>query len=115
VKELPPERVAELVSAGEVQLVDVRTDEEYEAGHVADARHIPLDELALGAHAVERSRPVVLYCRTGDRSRTAAEAFATSGWDASSMEGGFAAWAEHGLPVEPEGGEVVAPSGLPPR
>ena len=44
----------------------------------------------------------------------AADAFAASGWDAHSIEGGLLAWAEAGLPLEPEGGEVADRSGLPP-
>ena len=113
--ELPHEQVAELVGSDAAQLVDVRTHDEYAAGHVAEARHIPLDELPRAAGALDRSRPVVLYCRGGERSRAAAEAFAASGWDAGSMAGGLLAWVERGLPLEPEDGAVTRPSGLPPR
>ena len=58
---------------------------------------------------------VVLYCRSGDRSGTAAAAFAASGRDAHSIAGGLLAWTEAGLPIEPEDGHVAERSGLPPR
>jgi rhodanese-related sulfurtransferase len=111
-EQLPPEDVKERM--GQIQLVDVRLDDEWEAGHIAGAKHIPLDSLSVRAGEIDRSQPVVLYCRSGDRSSGAADALAASGWDVQSMEGGLEAWAEKGLPLEPEDGEVIAPSGLPP-
>jgi rhodanese-related sulfurtransferase len=112
--QIAPERVAELAESGAAQLVDVRLDEEWKAGHIAGAAHIPLDSLSSRAGEIDRSKPVVLYCRSGDRSGGAADALAASGWDVHSMEGGLVAWVERGLPLEPEGGEVAAPGGLPP-
>jgi rhodanese-related sulfurtransferase len=109
---LPPEQVSDRLD--EIQLVDVRLDDEWEAGHIAGARHIPLDSLSARAGEIDRSQPVVLYCRSGDRSGGAADALAASGWDVQSMEGGLEAWVEKGLKLEPEDGEVIAPSGLPP-
>lgn len=99
---------------GELQLIDVRLDEEWEAGHIAGAKHVPLDSLASRAQEIDQSQPVVLYCRSGDRSGGAADALAASGWDVKSMEGGLVAWAERGLALEPPDGAVVSPSGLPP-
>jgi rhodanese-related sulfurtransferase len=112
---LSPERVSELVGSGAAQLIDVRTDEEYEAGHIAQALHLPLDVLPSRASELDRSKPLVLYCRGGDRSGAAAEAFAASGWDVRHLSGGLLAWVDRGLPLEPDGGEVARPSGLPPR
>jgi rhodanese-related sulfurtransferase len=109
--ELVPERVRELSDA---QLVDVRTPAEYEAGHIAGARHVPLEELRATAAELEHDRPVVFYCRSGDRSSMAVEAFRASGWDAYAIGGGLVAWAERGLPLEPENSEVAHHSGLPP-
>jgi rhodanese-related sulfurtransferase len=111
-EQIPPKEVSE--RAGEVELVDVRLPEEWEAAHIEGAKHIPLDSLSSRAGEIDRSKPVVLYCRSGDRSGGAADALEASGWDVTSMEGGLVAWVEQGLPIEPEGGEVTAPSGLPP-
>jgi rhodanese-related sulfurtransferase len=112
--ELPPERAAERIAAN-AELVDVRTEEEHAAGHIAEARRIPLDRLQAEADTLDRGRPLVFYCRGGDRSAAAAAAFRASGWEAYSIAGGLLAWAEQRLPLEPAGGEVAARSGLPDR
>jgi rhodanese-related sulfurtransferase len=111
---IAPERAAELLGNG-AQAIDVRTPEEHQAGHIAGDRHIPLDEVDGAAGTLDRSAPVIFYCRGGERSQMAAEAFAASGWSAYSIEGGLAAWADRGLPLEPEGGLVAERSNLPPR
>jgi rhodanese-related sulfurtransferase len=108
-----PQRIAELVAGGEAELVDVRTAEEYEAGHAAGARHIPFDELASRSGEINNERSLVLYCRGGGRSASAAQAFVASGRPALSMAGGIERWVERGLPIEPDNGRVVHASGLP--
>jgi rhodanese-related sulfurtransferase len=111
--ELAPERVAEMAQAGDAQLVDVRTAPEHDAGHVAGDRHIPLDQVPGAVGALDGDRPVVFYCRVGERSALAAEAFRASGWEAYTMSGGLVSWTEKGLPLEPESGEVAHHSALP--
>lgn len=102
-----------LETAGDVQLVDVRTTEERDAGRIpSDTTHIPFEELLARAGELDKERPVVFYCRVGERSAAAADAFAASGFDASSLAGGIVAWEESGKPVE---GDIGHPSGLPPR
>jgi rhodanese-related sulfurtransferase len=113
--QLPPADAGELIDAG-AQVVDVRTPVEHAAGHIAGAAHIPLDHLDAGsAEALDRGRPVIVYCRGGNRSTVAAEALRNSGFDAHSIDGGLVAWAEAGLPLEPADGEVAPPQNLPPR
>ena len=111
-EQIAPEQVHE--RADEIELVDVRLSEEWDAGHIDGAKHIPLDSLSTRAGEIDRSKQVVLYCRSGDRSGGAADALEASGWNVSSMEGGLVAWVEQGLPIEPADGEVASPSGLPP-
>ena len=106
-EDLPPERVAELLRDGEVELVDVREPYENEAGRIAGAEHVPLDRLTEAAGSFDRERPLVFYCRVGSRSAMAAQAFRAAGYDAHNMAGGIAAWVERGLPIEPEGGHVA--------
>jgi len=104
---------AGLEAADDVQLVDVRTTEEREAGRIPDdTAHIPFEELAARATELDKDRPIVFYCRSGDRSAVAADAFAVSGFDAASLAGGLLAWKEAGREVA---GEVGQPSGLPPK
>lgn len=94
------------------QLVDVRTAEERAVGRIPDdTAHIPFEELRDRAGEIDRGRPVVFYCRSGERSGVAADAFAASGFDAVNLAGGILAWNQAGRPVE---GDVGHPSGLPP-
>jgi rhodanese-related sulfurtransferase len=97
---LPPERVAEMVEAGEAQLVDVREPDEREGGRIEAALHIRLEELPTRAAEIDRERPVVFHCQGGNRSQMAADAFRESGYDAHSLAGGLKAWEERGLPVK---------------
>jgi rhodanese-related sulfurtransferase len=112
--QLPPARVAELLESGEAEVVDVRTDEEREAARIPGTRHIPVEALSAEAGSLDASKPLVLYCRSGDRSGGAAEAFAASGREAYSLAGGIQAWTEEGYSIEPDGAEISAPSALPP-
>jgi rhodanese-related sulfurtransferase len=112
--QVDPARARELVDGG-AQVVDVRTAKEHGVSHIQGAAHIPLERLNEEAEQLDRERAVVVYCRGGDRSGMAAEALRNSGWDAHSIDGGLVAWAESGLPVEPDGAEVAPPENLPPR
>jgi rhodanese-related sulfurtransferase len=95
------------------QLVDVRTQEEREAGRIGtDTAHIPFDQLHARADELDKGTLLVFYCRSGDRSSTAADAFDASGFEAASLAGGIVAWEAAGRPVE---GGIGHPSGLPPR
>jgi rhodanese-related sulfurtransferase len=111
---MEPSNARELIDGG-AQVVDVRTAKEHAAGHIAGAAHVPLERIDQDAGELDRERPVVVYCRGGNRSEMAAEALRNSGWDAHSIDGGLVAWAEDGLPLEPEGGEVAPADNLPPR
>jgi rhodanese-related sulfurtransferase len=102
--ELPPDRIAGLDDA---QLIDVREDYEHEAGHIPGSRHADVNDLNGVADSLDKSKPVVFYCRSGDRSTMPAQAFRASGWDAYAIEGGLEAWADAGNALEPEGGEVA--------
>ena len=102
-----PQQVAELVSAGDVQLVDVRTAAEHDAGHIAGGQLIELTDLAAQAHTLDSDRPVVLYCRSGGRSAMATAALSQAGFDAHNMVGGMLEWHSAGLPMEPADGYVA--------
>ena len=111
---LVPEQAEVAIREGRVQLIDVRRADEHEAGHIAGDRNIPFDQLKDGVESLDRDRPLLLYCRSGDRSGSAAEALRASGWDASSIEGGLLDWVELGLPIEPADGRVADIAVLPP-
>ncbi len=97
---------------GEVQIIDVRYPNEWEAGRIYGAVHIPEDDLADRLDEIDRQRPLVTVCRSGNRSGRAAALLKDEGFDAENLEGGMEAWAGHGLPVTtPDGepGSVVEP------
>jgi rhodanese-related sulfurtransferase len=105
-REVSREEARKLIDAG-AQLVDVRTEHEWEAGRIVGATHLPLDELNERADELDRDRPVVLYCRGGTRSTMATEALAAAGYDAAKLSEGIVGWEEEDLPLEPEGGYVA--------
>ncbi|HZN89648.1 MAG TPA: rhodanese-like domain-containing protein [Thermoleophilaceae bacterium] len=105
--ELDPRGAYELLRGGDVQLVDVRRPDEYEAGRLAGARHIEIDRLAAEATSIDRGRPILFYCRSGSRSALATQAFESAGFDAHNLDGGLIAWVRAGLPIEPEDGHVA--------
>ena len=102
--ELSPDEVVALEGA---QLIDVREGYEHEEGHIPGSRNIEVTELTAAAESLDKGKPVVFYCRSGDRSSMPAEAYKASGWDAYSIAGGVAAWVEAGNPLEPEDGIVA--------
>jgi rhodanese-related sulfurtransferase len=108
--EVSRDEARKLIEDG-AQLIDVRADHEWEAGRIPGATHLPLDQLAERAGEVDRERPVVLYCRGGNRSTMAAAALADAGYDAAKLVEGIVGWDEAGLPLDPDGDGYVADSG----
>jgi rhodanese-related sulfurtransferase len=106
-EDVSPQRAAQLLREGAVQLVDVREPYEHEAGHIAGGRHVELTRLSEEAGSFDRERPVLFYCRVGSRSAMASQAFRAAGFDAYNLQGGLQAWAGAGLPLEPEDGTVA--------
>jgi rhodanese-related sulfurtransferase/rubrerythrin len=78
---------------GDVTVLDVRQSQEYRSGHLPGAVFIPLPELPDRTKELDPSKPVLAYCRSGNRSRAAAAVLLTEGFPAVfSLEGGIAAW-----------------------
>jgi len=93
----PPDAHAAL-AAGAI-LIDVREPSEWAQGHTPDTRHIPLATLPKHVAALPRDRQLLVICRSGSRSRSAAKFLREQGFDARSVAGGIGVWAAHGLPV----------------
>ena len=104
-----PQQVADLLAREEIQLIDVRTAHEHQAGRIGSGRLVELTQLAGAASTIDPQRPVVFYCRTGSRSAMATQAFAQAGYDAHNLAGGLVEWQAAGLPIEPQGGYVADP------
>jgi len=83
------------------QVIDVRTSEEYAAGHIPGALHIPFDEIAERIVEIDTPNGVALYCMVGPRARKGEAALRKSGYtEVLHIQGGLSAWQESGLPVE---------------
>jgi rhodanese-related sulfurtransferase len=101
-KAVPSVAAAEV--PGDAYLLDVRENEEWQAGHAPAAVHIPLSELNARAGEVPEDRDVYVICRSGARSAQAVAAFNRSGWTASNVSGGMHAWEAAGRPMVSESG-----------
>jgi len=75
-----------------VLLLDVRTAEEYAAGHIPGATLFPYDELAAKFREPDKGRPIVVYCRTGRRSAIARETLLAMGYTNVSDFGAYTKW-----------------------
>jgi rhodanese-related sulfurtransferase len=105
-KEVSREEARKLIDGG-AQLLDVRADHEWEAGRIAGAAHVPLPELPQRLGEIDEDRPVVVYCRGGNRSSMATDALTEAGYEAVKLSEGIVGWSEGDLPLEPEGGYVA--------
>ncbi len=105
-REVSRDEAQKLIDEG-AQLIDVRADHEWEVGHIEGAAHLPLAELSERTAEIDRERPVVLYCRGGNRSTMAAAALAEAGYDAHKLSEGIVGWSEGDLPLEPDDGYVA--------
>lgn len=90
-------------SRGAVRLVDVRQPDEFtgELGHVPGATLVPLGSLPEAAQTWDREAPIVVICRSGGRSTTAAAKLVIAGFRrVMNMNGGMMAYNARGLPTE---------------
>lgn len=102
-KEIGNLNATHLINHQDAILVDVRETREYEGGRLPKALHIPLSQLdsRAGELAKLTGRPVIAYCASGHRSRSAGNALARMGFkDIYTLHGGYKAWKDAGLPVE---------------
>ncbi len=104
VKECTIDDVRARQAAGEkFTLVDVREESEFAAGHIPGAVHLGkgVIERDIEAKIPDPTTPLVLYCGGGFRSALAADAIQQMGYtNVISMDGGWRAWTEKGLPTE---------------
>jgi phage shock protein E len=97
----PQQYESAFVEAGNQHLlVDVRTPQEFNSGHIEGAVNIPLQELSQRASEIPQDEPVVLYCRSGNRSSTAAKMLRNAGYDQVYDLGGVIDWQAQGLPLQ---------------
>ena len=95
-------QVTQMINRGKSIVLDVRTAAEFDAGHLRDAKNIPLPELAkrVGELGKSKSVTVIVVCQKGTRSAQAASLLEKAGFDdVVCLDGGLDAWQTLGLPV----------------
>jgi len=97
----PADLQARLESDTAPTVIDVRSAEEYAAGHIPGALNIPFDQVAARISTVAAPHGVALYCMVGPRARKGEAALLASGYEqVLHLEGGLHAWMASGLPIE---------------
>ena len=93
------------IKSDSVQLVDVRTPQEYTEGHIDGALNINVqsdDFKELAKRELSKDSTVLVYCRSGRRSLDAAEILTGLGYKVVNLKGGIIEWEEDGLPIVSE-------------
>ena len=96
--EIAVDEAIERAAAGTV-LIDVREQDEWDAGHSPDARLVPLSELQARVDEIPTDQPVLIVCHSGGRSLRATAFLRAEGVDAINVVGGMSAWAQAGGPL----------------
>jgi rhodanese-related sulfurtransferase len=99
-------QAAELFRTGAAIALDVREPDEWRAGRIRGALHIPIRELATRRRELPQGK-IIAVCRTGSRSASATRALRAAGHDVQNLDGGLVSWARAGLPLHPPGGRVA--------
>jgi len=106
---ISPAEVYDIITNDEDYIIlDVRTQDEYHEGHLEKALLIPVDDLEKVLDNLPTNKPIVVYCRSGARSRKAAEILVNNGFNQVYDMGGILGWEEEGFPVVVEEGAVSA-------
>lgn len=89
---------------GHVQLLDVRSADEYAQGHIANAENIDVqqpDFIEKAQAKLDHANPVYVYCRSGKRSMLAAQKLVKAGFKVVNLRDGIVGWEDAGKPVLP--------------
>lgn len=99
---LPANNAVRLMNDEKTIVIDVRDDSEIDTGMIQGAKHIPLADLTTRIGELEKfkSDPIIVYCRTGNRSGGACKTLTTAGFEnVNNLEGGVMAWETASLPL----------------
>ena len=81
-------------------LLDVRQPEEYQSGHIAGAKLIPLGELPQRMNELPKDHEIICVCHSGNRSSSATRQLSGAGFQVLNMNGGMIGWSRAGLPIK---------------
>jgi rhodanese-related sulfurtransferase len=91
----------EMIQRGDIQIVDVREQAEYDAGRIAGCNLIPVNDVLTRIDEIASDKDIVVYCAAGVRSALACEMAAAMGRTRLfNVEGGIVAWEDANLPLE---------------
>lgn len=97
----PDNYVSQFIEDGaEHILIDVRTPQEFAEGHIAGSVNIPFDQISFRLDEIPTDMPVVVYCRSGNRSAIAARTLVENDYSQVYDMGGILSWTNAGYPVE---------------
>lgn len=103
-KTVDVDEFSKLIAGNEgIQLLDVRSQEEYKDGHIAGAKLIDVNDSTFIDKAtvqLNKKKPVAVYCRSGRRSAKAANAMVKAGFQVINLDGGILAWQDAGKDIE---------------
>jgi len=103
IKVVSTEEMQTILKMDEVQLVDVRTPEEFSEGYIKNAQNIDFHSptFAQDILKLDKEKPVMLYCHSGGRSAKCAQKLKDAGFKKIyDLEGGISTWKHEGLPIE---------------
>lgn len=97
-----PQDAYSLYQKGDTFFLDVREQSEWDEFHAPNTTLIPLSELAARVNEVPKDKPIVVVCRSGNRSDQGRDILKQAGYtNVTSMDGGLKTWRDLGYPVEP--------------
>ena len=91
---ISPEEAREYLTDSNYQFIDVRTDGEYDSGHIPNSIHIPLQEIQDRMSEIDslKNKNIIAYCRSGARSSKATKILVKAGFDVLNLSGGVLSW-----------------------
>ncbi|WP_024872494.1 rhodanese-like domain-containing protein [Tolumonas lignilytica] len=103
VKQIDHQAAVALINKQDALIVDVRAQDEFARGHIANSHHIPLAQIEQGNTTEidkHKEKPVIIVCETGSRAETAATKLSKSGFtQVYLLRGGLTQWRSSNLPV----------------
>lgn len=102
-KEINAQEAEKIITTGAVTPIDVRTDDEYNEGHIKGCLHIDIasPDFSSRIEALAKDQAYLIYCMSGGRSSRATQMMMQAGFtNATNLSGGIMGWKKAGLPVE---------------